>query len=56
MFPFYPLERVPWSLGAVLNAFASALHVLPKAVGGATAAPDNSQEGGDDEQNNDAFN
>ena len=56
MFPSYPLERVPWSLGAVLNAFAGVLNVLAKAVGSVAADPDNSQESGDDQQNNDTFN
>jgi hypothetical protein len=47
---------VPWLLGAVLNALASALNVLAKAVSRVAADPDHSQEGGDEQQNNDAFN
>jgi hypothetical protein len=43
-----PLERVPWSLGAVLNAFAGIFNVLAKAVGRVAADPDNSQECGDE--------
>ena len=48
MFSSYPLERVPWSFGAVLNAIAGVFHVLAKAVGRVAADPDNSQEGGDE--------
>jgi hypothetical protein len=48
MFSPYPLEREPWSLGAVLNAFAGVLNVLAKAVGRIAADPDNSQEGRDE--------
>jgi hypothetical protein len=48
MLSSYPLEREPWSLGAVLNAFAGVLNVLAKTVGSVTADPDNSQEGSDE--------
>jgi hypothetical protein len=44
MFSSYPLERVPWSLGAVLNPFAGVLNVLAKAVGRVAADPDKTQE------------
>jgi hypothetical protein len=56
MFSSYAPERVLWSLGAVLNAFAGAFHVLAKAVGCVATDPDSGQEGGDEKQNNDAFN
>jgi len=56
MLSSYPLERVRWLLGAVLNFFAGFLHVLAKAVGSVAPDPDNSQEGGDEQQNNDALN
>jgi hypothetical protein len=47
---------VPWSLSAVLNAFAGVFNVLAKAVSCVTPHADNRQEGGDEYQNNDAFN
>jgi hypothetical protein len=56
MFSSYTLERAPWLLSTVLNALAGVLNVLPKTVSGAAADPDDRQEGGDEYQNNDAFN
>ena len=48
MFSSYPLEGVPWLLGAVLDVFAGVLNVLAEAVGSIAADPDNSQEGSDE--------
>jgi hypothetical protein len=46
--PSCPPEGVPWSLGAVLNAFAGVLKVLAKTVGSVAADPGNNQEAGDE--------
>ena len=43
-----PNRGLPWSLGTVLNAFASVLNVLAKAVGRVAADPNNSQECSDE--------
>jgi len=47
MFSSYPLEGVPWLLGAVLNVFAGILNILTEAVGRVATDAENSHEGSD---------
>ena len=48
MFRSCSIQRVPESLGSVLNALAGVFHILAKAVGSVTADPDQYEEGGDE--------